>query len=247
MYLLLSGEGPGDIGMCYPAAGSCNMDTFQPGPMSWMIDQLVESFLGYEYSHIECSRAGYVSESYLADNKPKRLKKSMSLRGKKTPPEFKYYYENARALAIAAKAIADEINDSVIAVLFRDSDGTASAGRGNWRDKRNSMIKGFDAEGYEFGVPMVPRPKSEAWLLCAVKERPYQHCDNLEDESGNDNAANPLKAQLSVALGGNVSTADIIFKVKRGDIDVHRIAMPSFSRFTEDLERAVNAVIGGQT
>ncbi len=241
MYLLLSGEGSGDMGVCNPASESCDSDNFKPGPMAWMVDQLIETYQGFEFSHLSCASASYVSEKYLADNKPKRLKKAMALRGKKKPAETKYYYENARALAIAANAKAKKLNDKVVAVLFRDADGTASAGRGNWRDKRNSMIKGFNAESFESGVAMMPKPKSEAWLLCAVKDNPYQHCCKLEDESGNDKSANSLKKQLSKALDGKDSTAELNELLSDGTIDPHQIDMSSFNAFKEDLEAVVKA------
>lgn len=245
MYLLLSGEGPGDIGICNPASDSCDTATFKLGPMTLMVDQLVESFLGYDFSHIETSRVSYVNEYYLANNKQKPVKKQISLRGKKKPVETKYFYENARALAAAAKAKAKEVEDKVVAVLFRDADGTASAGRGNWKDKRDSMIKGFTAENFELGVPMVPKPKSEVWLLCAVKDNPYQACDKLEDESGNDDAKNPLKDQLNEALDEASSTTGINNLVSDGSINVHRIDMSSFNQFKQDLEAAVTSSTRG--
>ena len=45
-------------------------------------------------------------------------------------------------------------------------------GRGNWNDKRNSIIAGFRAEDYDLGVAMISKPKSEAWLV-AAKQNPY--------------------------------------------------------------------------
>ena len=56
MYLLLSGEGAGDIGICNPSAESCDAGTFKAGPMAWIVDQLIESFLGYDFSHIQTER-----------------------------------------------------------------------------------------------------------------------------------------------------------------------------------------------
>lgn len=244
MYLLLSGEGPGDIGVCYPTADSCDRPTFAEGPMAIMVDQLVEIFQGYEMSHLETERVSYVSESFLAANRLAPIRKAMSLKGKKRPPETKYFFENARAIAAAAKAKCEEVNDMVIAVLFRDSDGTASAGRGDWSDKRNSMIEGFKAETFELGVAMVPKPKSEAWLLCAIKENPYQHCVALEGESGNDRAANSLKDQLSTSLDGNTSVNAVNPLVNDGTIEARRIDMPSFNQFKADLQNAVNLATG---
>ena len=243
MYLLLSGEGPTDMGFCNPSSTSCEGDDFMEGPMAIMVDQLVRQFQGYEMSYLDCQRIYYVSERFLADNKQSPRRKEMSLRGKRKPPETKYYYENARALATQAKSIESQIDDNVIAVLFRDADGTASAGRGNWENKRNSMLEGFRVESYELGVAMIPKPKSEAWLLCATKQNQYQHCDKIENESGNDNARNSLKKQLSESLQGKVSREDINQLLRDGIIDVAKIDMNSFNAFKENLEAAIELAI----
>ena len=239
MYLLLSGEGPTDMGFCDLGNTSCKGSTFKEGSMAIMVNQLVRQFQGYEMSYLDCERVYYVSERFLADNKQSPRRKEMSLRGKRKPPETKYYYENARALATQAKSIESQIDDNVIAVLFRDADGTASAGRGEWENKRNSMLAGFEAETYKFGVAMIPKPKSEAWLLCATKQYPYQHCDKIENKSGNDNARNSLKKQISKSLQGKVSREDINQLLRDGIIDVAKIDMNSFNAFKENLEAAI--------
>lgn len=244
MYLLLSGEGSGDIGICKPSAMSCDGEVFQEGPMAIIVDQLVELFQGYEMSHLGSQQVGFVSESYLAENKQPPVRKSMSLKGKKRPAETKYFFENARALAVAANIISRTRKINVVAVLFRDSDGTASAGRGLWKDKRSSIIEGFKAESFDFGVAMIPKPKSESWLICATKPDQYQHCAKLEDESGNDKGANPLKDQLSELLDGNSGTQDLNQLLRDKTIDVNQIDMPSFSHFRADLERAVMLAAG---
>lgn len=242
MYLLLSGEGASDIGVCNSSVSSCETDMFLAGPMAVILDQLVEKALGYDFSHIDMERVTYVSESYLAENKPRPIKKSMALPGKRKPTETKYYYENARALAIKAKSLSNEIDDSVIAVLFRDSDGTASAGRGDWNNKRESMLNGFEVEGFNFGIPMIPKPKSEAWLLCATKDNPYQHCTALENESGNDRAEKPLKTQLTESLNGDSSFTHLNELLQSNGIDIGRIQMPSFDVFVERVFEVVAMV-----
>ncbi len=244
MYVLLSGEGPSDLGQCELGLDQCETENFQPGPMSWVVDQLIDSFQCFEFSHISSNCVGFVSESYLAKNKAPPAQK-VRLRGKKKPPETQYYFENARALAIAARRKSEEINgDKVIAVLFRDSDGTASAGRGDWLNKHHSILAGYAVENYEYGVAMLPKPKSEAWLLCAVKDNPYQHCQQLEDESGNDKGQNPLKEQLSEALQGNDSVEQLNDKIRGHEIDVHRIDMPSFNAFKDNLKEVVRGALG---
>lgn len=244
MYLLLSGEGPGDIGVCNPSADCCDRTGFSEGPMAIIVDQLVEAFQGYEMSHLETLRVSYVSEAYLAANKLPPRKKAMALKGKKKPAETKYYFENARMLAEAAKVKSEEEGDKVVAVLFRDADGTASAGRGHWSDKRQSMIEGFKAGDFDLGVPMVPKPKSEAWLLCATKDNPYQHCVALENEPGNDKSENSLKDQLSASLAGNSGTGHLNQLVTDKTIDAKQIDMPSFNDFKIDLQNAVTQANG---
>jgi len=241
MYLLLSGEGKSDIGACSLALDACDAVNFQPGPMSWMVDQLIERSLGYDCSYIGMACVSYVSESYLATNKSLSIKpkKPTGLPGKKKPIETKYYYENARALAVAAKSKMIQINDVVIAVLFRDADGTASAGRGEWAHKIQSIQAGFAIEDFEYGIAMMPKPKSEAWLLCALKENPYQHCQQLENLSGNDNSQKPLKNQLSEALEGQDATAQLNDLVLNGQVNIDRIDMNSFNVFKANLENVV--------
>lgn len=244
MYLLLSGEGSGDMGACYPSNDCCDREDFSEGPMAVIVDQLVEHFQGFDLSHLDAERVSFVSEKYLADNKAPARRKAMALKGKKKPEETKYYYENARALATVAKAKSLEVDDQVVAVLFRDADGTASAGRGNWINKHQSMQEGFRAEAFDFGVAMIPKPKSEAWLLCAAKENPYQNCDRLENESGNDSVENSLKDQLATALSERTSGEHTNELLRDRSIDVFRINMDSFNSFKSDLEKVVKRVNG---
>ena len=54
--------------------------------------------------------------------KPIEKDKSIKARGKKRPKETLYYFNNARVLADLAKKKTVEIDDKVVAVLFRDSE-----------------------------------------------------------------------------------------------------------------------------
>lgn len=152
--------------------------------------------------------------------------------------ETGYFYRNARALALCAKDKEAELQDEVVAILFRDSDGTASAGRGLWEDKRNSMVRGFQDEGLQRGVPMIPKPKSEAWVICAVKPDPYRGCSILESRSGNDDSPNSLKRELAEILNRLPSRLELCEMVNDGTIDIERIDMPSAAVFRDAL-RAV--------
>lgn len=244
MYLLLSGEGVSDMGRCL-VSDICEPPEFQAGAMAIIVDQLIDNHLqtqyGYELSLLDSERVTYVSESYLAKNKSATTDKKMAIRGKKRPPETMYYFKNARALAIIAKDLSQKLNDTVIAVLFRDADGTASAERGNWQDKYQSMKKGFAVESYDLGIAMIPNTKSEAWLLCAVKNN-YQHCENLEGVKGNDDSPNSLKSQLATALNGKTSAVELAELLKDKIVDVERIDMSSFNHFRQDLKLILDLV-----
>ncbi|MCF7978993.1 MAG: hypothetical protein K9L82_13440 [Chromatiaceae bacterium] len=235
MRFLLSGEGPTDMGRC-TIGQRCEADDFEPGPMAWLVDQIAEARLGF--GSIELGLVHGLSEQGL-DALAKGLK-PLSLRGKKRRAETSYYYRNARALAKAAAVLGAERNDLIVAVLFRDADGTQSAGRGDWQYKWQSMLDGFAAEGFTHGVPMLPKPKSEAWLLCALKpDQPYQHCSGLEAASGNDRSPNSLKAQLAAALGYEPSASDLSHLVQCRKVDAFRITMTSFVEFRDRLERVI--------
>lgn len=98
------------------------------------------------------------------------------------------------------------------------------------------MLNGFAYEEFQCGVPMVPNPKSEAWLLCALKRsQPYQHCDRIERESGNDDAASTLKDQLEAELGRHPMAELLVSRVRDGKVDAQKIHMPSFIQFKRCL------------
>ncbi|WP_295385729.1 hypothetical protein [uncultured Thiodictyon sp.] len=201
--------------------------------MAWIVAQIAEKTL--QQSPIATGLVRFVSEGTL-DEKAKTLKPK-TFPGKKRKQETALFYRPARALARMACDLAAQSGERVVAVLFHDADGTRSARRGLWQDKWDSMINGFNVEGFHFGVPMIPKPKSEAWLLCALKaNQPYQHCARIEDESGNDSAANNLKTQLKNELSEEPTSSLLAEKVGSGEVDVFRIDMPSFRKFRERLE-----------
>lgn len=236
MFLLLSGEGVSDMGACGLAADLCEDCDFQPGPMAVLVDQIAESKLSY--SLLQPGLFGFVPEASLTKTAKKlaTARKGLRLPGTKSAKETGYFFNNARALASLAAQEAKERQDEVVAVLFRDADGAASAGRGQWQDKRQSMLDGFAEAGFSKGVPMIPRPKSEAWILCGTRTPAYQNCATLESRSGNDRSPKALKAELAKVLSGKTSVSDLVNLVQSGKLDYRRIAMPSFQAFRDRLE-----------
>lgn len=124
-------------------------------------------------------------------------------------------------------------DDDVIAILFRDSDGTNSTSKGMWEEKVSSIENGFKMEKFTRGVAMVPKPKSEAWLICALKNKPYENCEELEERSGNDKSPNNLKDELD---SFNISNDKINEMIQNGQIEIDKIDMPSFKYFSEKIK-----------
>ncbi|MCB2156653.1 hypothetical protein KQI84_17390 [bacterium] len=109
------------------------------------------------------------------------------------------------------------------------------------------MELGFKAaDGFDRGVPMIPKPKSEAWLICALKEdSPYSFCDRLEETlPGNDDSPNSAKMQLAeILLAKGKSTSDLAEMVMNQEIHPDRIDMPSFNSFRQRLELVAREMI----
>ena len=233
MIFVVTGEGPSDIGSCINAAGTCCGDDFRAGPMAVIVDQLVEREI--KYSLLDSGAMEFVPKSTLGEVM-RKVPIALSA-GKRRDYETAYHFKGARALARLAADRKAEEKCEVGAVLFRDTDGTRSTEKGLYETIWTSMEDGFSAEIFPHGVPMVPKPKSEAWLICALKEPPYQNCAGLEESlSGNDNSPNPAKAQLEEILArAGKEVCDLSRMVEDGIIDPGRIDMPSFNRFRDRL------------
>jgi hypothetical protein len=237
VFFLLSGEGVTDMGTGQETLTICEGEDFLVGPMASIVAKIVEA--KHQYSILD-GACGFVSKGSVAHRRKelKAVKKKLRLPGKKQAKETLYFFNNARILARFAKEKAATLDDEVVAVLFQDSDGTASAGRGEWHDKRESMLDGFEEEGFDKGVPMIPKPKSEAWLICAWKNHPYQGCEALEGRSGNDTSPNNLKDELAELLREEVTPDSLREKVGES-FDIDRIKMPSFKAFRDRLEEVI--------
>ncbi len=239
MILVCSGEGPTDLGTRRPQAAGWG---FVPGPMAWIVDKLLERPGKLNYSLLELHANGGDCICFLTETELAALRKheSQRLRRRTEKSGTQYFRMGAFLLGRHAKGIASERNSPVIAVFFRDADGTCSAPRAEWEAKFTSMIDGFEAAEFVSGVPMVPRPKSEAWMLCGLikREDAGRNCDWLEDEPGNDASPNSLKARFTSHLGHEPSAVEQSDLVSDGQIDPELIDLPSFTAFRDELSRA---------
>lgn len=241
MRLLLSGEGPTDIGTTRPGLHG---HEFVPGPMAKIVDTLLERRLGYsilDSCDVDPDSVRHVSEQDLSALKREASTLLPGWRAGKGKGSG-YYTRNAELLGLRARLDREDLKRPTIAVLFRDGDGTNASSRDEWQEKFDSMVKGFERAEFDAGVPMVPRPKSEAWLLCGLKADPYTRCDVLEDESGNDASKDALKQQLETAAGGHVGAAEMADWIGTR-IDPARIDMPSYAAFRDHLNAAATRAL----
>jgi hypothetical protein len=224
VHLVLSGEGSSDLGLF-----SEYHNEFIAGSMYYIVDKIIEQKLDFSYYEFKDDMITFIPKVELT-----RLTKRLPpFTGKKGLKGTAYFINNAIALAKIAKEKSKKLDDEVIAILFRDSDGTSSTIRGLWREKVASVENGFKIGGFDRGVAMIPKPKSEAWLICALRDKPYQNCEKLENRSGNDKSPDNLKDELE-SFG--ISLDVINEMIQDGRIDIDKIDMPSFQYFNKRLK-----------
>lgn len=234
MILILSGEGGSDLG------GSSDFGD-RPGPMARLVDQMIEDQI--DYSPITCEMVRWISRSELSAEAKKSRYPRTALPGVRRPPGYVGHYKQAYALGLMAKDIEAAENVSSLSVMFRDSDGTSSTGAGHWRELATAIADGYVAAGYLSGVAMIPKPKQESWLLCALKNDPYVGCQVLEDESGNDASPNSLKDKLREAVGNHPTVEEMCDWIVTRRFDSTKIEMESFSHFRTNLLVALDSVV----
>jgi hypothetical protein len=208
--------------------------------MAWIIDKLLEQKTNY--SLLELNANGGDCVDFLNEGELAALRGSKPFflpRGDDTPGNVSLR-KGAYLLGKHAKGIVSERNSPVIAVFFRDADRTNSTPRTEWEGKFAAMIQGFVRADFQSGVPMIPRPKSEAWMLCGLLKgtNAKEDCDWLEDESGNDDSPKSLKGQLADHLHYRPTRDQQSELVSGGEIDPTLIDLPSFIAFRDELDRA---------
>lgn len=250
--IYLTGEGASDLGQCHQYnlhdGKACDSAGFNLGPMTellvkqlrlvnddkrtWIADML-ESIDTHAINFI------YFSRGALSAFAKGTALKNYNRPSARTPKGLAADAMHSYALGVIAKQ-----NEACLAVIFHDVDGTRSERSLNARrydELRQAFHAGFEAAEYNHGVAMVPKPKSEAWLICAVDG--YVNGAVLEESlSGNDRSPqNAAKVVLVEKIGEEATTE------KQAEIVIHQVdanslrCMPSYNDFADDLTRAVLA------
>ncbi|CAI09097.1 hypothetical protein [Aromatoleum aromaticum] len=97
MLLLLSGEGPSDLGRCAMPVGQCDGDAFEAGPVAVLVDQIVQSVLKYSVLRDVPTRLRYVTKECLDDvaDNLRGNRRAVSLTGRKQGQETGYFTKMA--------------------------------------------------------------------------------------------------------------------------------------------------------
>jgi hypothetical protein len=243
MMLVLSGEGPTDLGRCRTPAGNCSGGEFEPGPLCVIVDKLLEPALGYHPLELP-DRVHFIHKTALS-HRARAKRHGYSLVGKKRGQETGDFYIAAWMLGEIALEMELANDDLSIAVLHRDSDERADGPNDVWDRKHRSILDGFARASYARGVPLLPKPISESWLLCLALPG-MASCAALEDESASERSPRPLKRQLDEALGGHQDAGELASWIEDA-FDADRLSiMPSFAQFRERLASAMVSVLAGQ-
>lgn len=231
IYFVMSGEGKTDLGQNNP-------DGFVAGAVFYLIDALHQKH--YDCSLLDCQNFELFSESQLSDfRETNKGNRRIFLPSHKTPP-LKLHALQTLFLALYAEQKQKKDNDiEIVPLFFRDADTPTQK---DYDEKWHSMLDGFNRSelGKNRGIPMLAKPKSEAWFLCIADD--YTHCKKYEnDSSGNDDSPNSLKKQLESKLNGYSNQEICLFLESKG-IDVNLLAAQSYSfnLFKERFETVLN-------
>ena len=212
MIVVASGEGPSDLG------GGYGGDT-RFGPIAYLLNQLGLPLSPDATWH-------WASKDELRGNSRTLLP------GKKRQPGGAFFRANALGLANIAK----RMEEPTCAVLFRDSDWTHNSSKHQYEEQWLSFEAGFAEAEYENWIGLLPRPKSEVWLLCAMQVKPYQNCAKLESLPGNDASPRAPKRALTAAAqarGIGTTAEELVNWVRDNPELATRITMPSWEKTKE--------------
>jgi hypothetical protein len=245
--LLVTGEGPTDMGCCENQSDVCTGDDYQIGPVAILISKLLERYLPeWNADQLEFKNPELFTSFVYRFRLSQIAKEKQLIRPSKKGVRSGFVEHAQRAAALGDYA---KLNAFQIAAYFHDTDGTRSEQRDD-PHRRENLVKaineGFRAvDFFECGIAVVPKPTSEAWLLCMCKAVPYQHCNKLEDElSGNDRSPQRApKKLLAEALNVEELDREILCKIAR-QVDIERIDMNSFNAVRQSLRQAIKTICG---
>lgn len=204
--IIISGEGNSDIGEIDHETGQ-----FVLGPITILTGKILHWHHKYDFDFQFRTRL--------------ELKRyPMTLKGKKKREKMVATGKGHSDLAYKLACIAKE-NSCHLAILMRDAD------RRDFDIVYQEIKSGFLAAKFDYGIPAVPVPNSEAWLICCIIPERSQH---IESES------NDLKKLLEQILLSQHQTHDKETLYEIANLcDIESIQSHSFQQYKIDIRDAV--------
>lgn len=227
MIVLCSGEGPSDIGAndYDPASGVYNAPKW--GAMGNLLLSMLRECRA-DYHDYDTHKI--IHKKALQEYVHAAAARTSLLRGLDHPAGCAYFRKIAYVFALIALDEQNDSDDDVMAVLFRDSDSGSEAGNVLWRDKFKSIEDGFKLACFKGGVPMVPKPTSEAWCL-AMFETSSKLCHKLENASNRDGLKKYLTAKL---FEEHITVEEFYNKIAYGELPLAVLeGMESYAAFKD--------------
>lgn len=241
-HVLVTGEGPTDMGVPNNQQNICTGDQYNIGAMAIIAVKTLQYYLpDWVSSHLDLHDPR-TWITYIGGNKLAELAKGTQ-KFKPSKKLSKGFVEHASRAAVMAKYAYD--NEHQLGIYFHDADKELTS---EFITAIKLGANSFESEDITYSpiVAMIPKPTSEAWFICAKKENPYTHCAQLENNlSGNDSASsqNSPKRVLATLLGVQDCTTPIQLELAM-ECDIEQIDMPSFNQFKDDLCEAILKICG---
>lgn len=226
---ILCGEGPTDL--YYD-------EIYQKqGPLKDCVDQLLNFFWDHR-NYLQFKQVSRSDVSLSGKGKPE--KKTAVVRGNKNKfPDHRSIVASAKCLAQKAEETAME-NDEPHkwgVVFFHDLDANTKASVDEiYDDSMKAMNEGFDSASFPYGVRMIPKTRSESWLLCLLDSDGGKNAKYFEDLPMSDKSPNSGKKVLAEQLKVTESESYGFIEEKRGNFDWTNLQAPSFLRFRDQLK-----------
>ncbi|EJE4207360.1 hypothetical protein M3899_001771 [Vibrio parahaemolyticus] len=237
--ILVTGEGSSDMGGSNNGHSISSGASYNLGPMALLAVRLLRNILptwNEDYLDFQ-SPTDWIT--CISGNELARQAKTVRKHrpSKKLKKGFIEHANRATTMAGYAKD-----NGHQLAFYFHDTD------KSDFTDLHQSIMLGFNGIEGVHGIPMIPKPTSEAWLICGQKQDPYAHCTALETElSGNDAASDENAPKKVLArLLGQEATTEQQYEMVTG-MEITRIDMPSYNQFKTDLTTAIEGICGHGT
>jgi hypothetical protein len=246
-HILVTGEGPTDIGFSHTGQNISTNADFGKGPFYRLIERMLLRYMPNwntdQFDETNPITASYVPHGHLSKRSKELTKGNKKFRfaGKSMPKGFAGLTKQSTELAKLALEL-----ECQIAFYFHDTDGNNQEKSSTSRLQENMVNaakQGFLSGGLENCIAMIPKPTSEAWLICSCKANAYDACGSLEATlSGNDDSPPEQSPKLVLESIIGAAYTDPILNEKIEELDIDRMDMPSFNQFRDDMKQAIRNI-----